>query len=152
MPKFFKDISIKFAAEHKLGITVIEGDDLLKEGFRLMHAVGRASVNKPVFVNLSYKGNPKSNTWTAFVGKGLCFDTGGLNIKPAVGMFGMFTDKAGAMAVLSAFQTIVKLRLSINLTCSIGLVENSINENAHRPADIIASRKGLTVEIGHTDA
>jgi leucyl aminopeptidase len=67
-------------------------------------------------------------------------------------MFDMFMDKLGAMAVLSAFQTIVKLKLPINLTCSIGLVENSINENSYRPSDIIASRKGLTVEIGNTDA
>ncbi len=67
-------------------------------------------------------------------------------------MFDMFMDKLGAMTVLSAFQTIVKLKLPINLTCSIGLVENSINENSYRPSDIIASRKGLTVEIGNTDA
>ena len=64
----------------------------------------------------------------------------------------MFMDKLGAMTVLSAFQTIVKLKVAINLTCSIGLVENSINENSYRPSDIIASRKGLTVEIGNTDA
>jgi leucyl aminopeptidase len=64
----------------------------------------------------------------------------------------MFLDKCGATTVLSAFQTVVRQRLRINLTCSIGLVENSINENAYRPSDIIASRKGLTVEIGNTDA
>jgi leucyl aminopeptidase len=64
-----------------VGITVISGDDLVKEGFRLMHAVGRASVNKPVFVNLSYQGDSTSNEWVAYVGKGVCFDTGGLDIK-----------------------------------------------------------------------
>lgn len=64
----------------------------------------------------------------------------------------MFLDKCGAMTVLSAFQTVVRQKLKINLTCSIGLVENFINENAYRPSDIITSRKGLTVEIGNTDA
>lgn len=64
----------------------------------------------------------------------------------------MFLDKCGAMNVLSAFQTVVKQKVPVNLTCSIGLVENSINENAYRPSDIIISRKGLSVEIGNTDA
>lgn len=152
VPQFFRDISKRFAADHGLEITVIEGDDLFKQGFRLMHAVGRASVNKPVFVNLKYNGNPDSKKWTAFVGKGVCFDTGGLNIKTAAGMFDMFMDKLGAMTVLASFQAVVKEKIPINLTCSIGLVENSINENAYRPSDIIQSRKGLTVEIGNTDA
>ena len=62
-----------------------EGEELLVQGFRLLHAVGRASVNKPAFINLSYNGNPDSQSWVAFVGKGVCFDTGGLDIKP--GMF-----------------------------------------------------------------
>lgn len=62
-------------------MTVISGDDLIKEGFRLLHAVGRASKNEPTFVNLSYKGIPDSNEWIAYVGKGVCFDTGGYNIK-----------------------------------------------------------------------
>jgi leucyl aminopeptidase len=67
-------------------------------------------------------------------------------------MFDMFMDKLGAMTVLSSFQTVVKEKIKINLTCSIGLVENFINENSYRPSDIITSRKGLTVEIGNTDA
>ena len=72
-----------FAAETGVGITVIKGDDLVKEGFRLMHAVGRASRNAPTFINLKYHGNPDSDKWLAFVGKGVCFDYGGLNIKPS---------------------------------------------------------------------
>lgn len=67
-----------------MDITIISGDDLLKEGFRLMHAVGRASVNKPIFINIAYKGNPNSDEWISYVGKGLVFDTGGLNIKPCI--------------------------------------------------------------------
>jgi leucyl aminopeptidase len=70
----------------------------------------------------------------------------------AAGMLAMFLDKCGAVTVLSAFKAIVKQKLRVNLTCTIGLAENSINENAYRPSDIIVSRKGLTVEIGNTDA
>lgn len=81
VPEYFRNISQHFAKEHNLSYTEIVGDDLAKQGFGLMHAVGRASVNKPVFVNLGYKGNPNSESWVAFVGKGVCFDTGGLNIK-----------------------------------------------------------------------
>lgn len=125
---------------------------MIEKGFRLLHAVGRASVNKPAFVNLSYNGNPDSQDWLAFVGKGVCFDSGGLDIKPAAGMLNMFLDKHGATSVLSAFESIVKEKVQINVTCSIGLVENFINQNSYRPSDIIKSRKGLTVEIGNTDA
>lgn len=117
-----------------------------------MHAVGRGSINDPVFVNLAYKGNPDSDAWVSYVGKGVCFDTGGYNIKSTAGIKDMFLDKHGAMSVLSAFQTVVEDKVPINLTCSIGLVENFVSNNAYRPSDIIVSRKGLTVEIGNTDA
>jgi len=76
---------------------------LLTNGFRLMHAVGRSSIHPPTFVNLSYKGNPDSDEWVAFVGKGVCFDSGGLDIKSAAGMLSMFLDKHGAVSVFSAF-------------------------------------------------
>ena len=81
VPEYFRNISQHFAKEYNLSYTEIVGDELAKQGFGLMHAVGRASVNKPVFVNIGYKGNPDSDSWVAFVGKGVCFDTGGLNIK-----------------------------------------------------------------------
>jgi leucyl aminopeptidase len=91
-PKYFKEIAESFAKEQKLDITVISGDDLLKEGFRLLHAVGRASHNEPCFVNLSYKGNPNSEDWVAFVGKGVCFDSGGLDIKSGT-YFAIFSSR-----------------------------------------------------------
>lgn len=121
-PQHFRQISEDFAKEQGLKITVISGDDLLKERFNLMHAVGRASSKPPVCVNIEYNGNPDSNEWLSFVGKGVCFDSGGLNIKTAAGMFDMFMDKLGAMTVLSSFQTIVKEKIKVNLTCTIGLV------------------------------
>ena len=95
-----------------------EGEELLEQGFRLLHAVGRASINAPAFVNLSYKGNPNSDKWVAFVGKGVCFDTGGYDIKTgnffhnsAAGMKSMYLDKHGATSVLSAFESIVREKL-----------------------------------------
>lgn len=72
-----------------------------------MHAVGRASKNEPIFINLKYEGNPDSDSWVAFVGKGVCFDSGGLNIKPTAGIKDMYLDKHGAVSVFSAFQTLV---------------------------------------------
>lgn len=71
------------AEDHKLELTTFKGDELVQQGFRLMHAVGRASKNEPIFINLKYQGNPDSDSWVAFVGKGVCFDSGGLNIKPS---------------------------------------------------------------------
>ncbi len=88
----------------------------------------------------------------AFVGKGVCFDSGGLDVKDSHAMREMFLDKQGACSVLAAFEQIVKEKLLVNLTCSIGLVENSIGPNSYRPSDIIKSRKGLTVKIDDTDA
>lgn len=118
----------------------------------MLHSVGRASINPPVFVNIKYQGNSQSDKWVAFVGKGVCFDTGGLDIKTAAGMKDMFLDKCGAVSVLTAFQAIVEEKVPINVTVSIGLVENSVSGNSYRPSDILTSRKGLTVEIGNTDA
>lgn len=145
-PQYFIKQAQRIGEQFGVKVVVIEGDELIEKGFRLLHAVGRASVNKPAFVNLSYNGNPDSQDWLAFVGKGVCFDSGGLDIKPAAGMLSMFLDKHGATSVLSAFESIVKEKLHINVTCSIGLVENFINQNSYRPSDIIKSRKGLTVE------
>ena len=77
----------EFAGKHSLEITVFKGKELLDNGFRLMHAVGRASDNEPTFVNIKYNGNKDSNDWVAFVGKGVCFDAGGLNIKTSKNIF-----------------------------------------------------------------
>jgi leucyl aminopeptidase len=83
VPKYFKGLAEAFCKENGLEITTFTGDELVKEGFRLMHAVGRGSSNEPVFVNMAYRGNPDSNNWISFVGKGVCFDTGGYNLKPS---------------------------------------------------------------------
>lgn len=123
-----------------------------KDRFRLVDAVGRASINKPRVVNLTYRGVPNSPNFIAFIGKGLCFDSGGLNIKVGGSMMGMHLDKHGAVSVMSAIRSIARLKLPVNVTASMGFVENSLNSNAYRPGDIIESRKGLKIEIGNTDA
>lgn len=83
IPKYFRGIAESFCKEHGLELTTFTGEELLKEGFRLMHAVGRGSANEPVFINMAYRGNPDSSDWVSFVGKGVCFDTGGYNLKPS---------------------------------------------------------------------
>ena len=81
VPAHFEKLAREFAEKNKLELTIIKGDELVQKGFRLMHAVGRASRNAPTFINLKYNGNPESDEWVAFVGKGVCFDAGGLDIK-----------------------------------------------------------------------
>lgn len=153
VPQYFEKQAHDLAKKlPSVKVTIIKGDDLVKDGFRLMHAVGRASVNPPTFVNLAYNGNKDSDKWVAFIGKGVCFDTGGLNIKNADGMKLMYLDKHGACSVFSAFQAIVEEGIKVNVTCSMGFVENFLSANSYRPSDIIKSRKGITVEIGNTDA
>lgn len=98
-------------------------------------------------------GNPqKPEDVLAFVGKGVCFDAGGLNLKKTGGIEEMWFDKGGACTVLSAFKAAVELNLPINLVCALAFVENLVGSNAYHPSDIIRSYKGLTVEIGNTDA
>lgn len=102
---------------------------------------------------MTYYGNKDNKEdLHCFVGKGLCFDAGGLNIKPTGYMETMYMDKSGACAVIAAFRAAVEMKMKVNLTCSIGLAENFLGSRSYRPSDIIKSHKGLTVEIGNTDA
>jgi leucyl aminopeptidase len=118
----------------------------------LFVAVGQGSIHEPCLINLTYKGNPGAEQVIALVGKGLTFDTGGYNVKPVDSMKGMFLDKHGAASMLAAFRAVCQLGLKVNLTCSLGMAENCISGKAYKTTDIFTSRKGLTVEIGHTDA
>jgi leucyl aminopeptidase len=137
----------------KIQIEVIKGDNLLKHNLNLIHAVGKAAESEPRMVILSYKGNPKEkNISHAIVGKGLTFDTGGLNLKPTNYIEDMYLDKHGACNVLAAFKYAVDWNLPMNLVCAIGLADNAIDGLSYKPSDIITSHKGLTVEITNTDA
>ncbi len=128
----------------------VVGDDLIAQGFPMIHAVGRASPDAPRLVEFSWgrKDAPK----VTLVGKGVCFDTGGLNIKPDSAMLLMKKDMGGAAAALAASSMIMDAGLDVRLRVIVPAVENAISGNAFRPGDVLASRKGLTVEIGNTDA
>ncbi|MDC1445121.1 leucyl aminopeptidase family protein [Amylibacter sp.] len=138
------------ALKHNAYIQVIKGDDLLKQNFPMIHAVGRASDQEPRLLDMKWgdKNNPK----VTLVGKGVCFDTGGLNIKPTSSMGLMKKDMGGAATVLGLAHMIMSLNLNVNLRVIIPAVENSISSNSFRPQDILISRKGMSVEINHTDA
>ncbi|WP_341705464.1 leucyl aminopeptidase family protein, partial [Ferrovibrio sp.] len=128
----------------------IIGDDLLEQNYPMIHAVGRASVRLPRLIDITW-GNPKHPKLT-LVGKGVCFDTGGLDLKPSAGMLLMKKDMGGAAVVLGLAAAIMALKLPVRLRVLVAAVENSVSGNAMRPGDVLTSRKGLTVEIGNTDA
>jgi len=140
-----RDLAESFGA----GIDTIEGDDLLARNFPMIHTVGRASDRAPRLIDMRWgKAGPK----LTLVGKGVCFDTGGLDIKPPRSMALMKKDMGGAATVLGLARMIMALDLPVQLRVLIPAVENAVSGNAFRPGDILTSRKGLTVEINNTDA
>jgi leucyl aminopeptidase len=128
----------------------IVGDDLIRQNFPLIHAVGMASTRAPRLIDFSW-GDPKHPKVT-LVGKGVCFDTGGLDLKPSSGMLIMKKDMGGAANVLALALMVMDAKLKVRLRVLIPAVENAVAGNAFRPLDIFKSRKGITVEIGNTDA
>ena len=138
------------AERHDAEYHEIVGEDLLKQNFPAVHLVGRASFKEPRVIVMDW-GKP-SDPLVCLVGKGVCFDTGGNNVKPAAGMRNMKKDMGGAAHVMGLAQMIMALKLPVRLKVVVSAVENAIAGNAHRQGDIVTTRKGLTVEIGHTDA
>lgn len=138
------------AKHYKAEFSEIIGDALLKKGFPAIHAVGRGSDRAPRLLDLQW-GDSKHPKVT-LVGKGVCFDSGGLDLKNASGMALMKKDMAGAAHVLGLASLIMDANLPIRLRVLIPTVENSVSGRAYRPGDIIPTRKGLTIEIGNTDA
>lgn len=138
------------AQKHKAKVTQLVGDELLEHGFRAIHAVGRASVRAPRLIDLTW-GKAK-NPLVTLVGKGVCFDTGGLNLKPGSSMSLMRKDMAGAAVALGVADLVMQAKLPVRLRLLIPAVENAINGDAYRPSDVITMKNGLTVEVGNTDA
>lgn len=136
--------------KYKAKITQTIGEDLLKKNYPAIHRVGRASHRAPRLVDLTW-GNAKHPKVT-LVGKGVCFDTGGLDIKPSSGMYLMKKDMGGAACVLAIAALVMDAKLPVRLRVLIPAVENAIAGNAYRPSDVITMRNGLTVEVGNTDA
>jgi leucyl aminopeptidase len=137
------------ALQHGAKVRVTRGDDLLLQNFPMIHAVGRASARAPRLLDMSWG---QDGPQLVLVGKGVCFDTGGLDIKPSAGMLLMKKDMGGAATVLGLAHMIMALGLRLRLRVLVPAVENAISGSAMRPRDILTSRKGLTVEVNNTDA
>jgi leucyl aminopeptidase len=141
-----KDVATRCGAS----FDCVVGDDLVSKNFPLIHAVGMASSRAPRLIDLNW-GDP-AHPKVTLVGKGVCFDTGGLDLKPSGGMLLMKKDMGGAANVLALAQMVMDAKLKLRLRVLIPAVENAVAGNAFRPLDIFPSRKGLNVEIGNTDA
>lgn len=148
-PKTFEDLSKEMAQDLGMHHHIFAGDILEKE-FPLIHAVGKGGSVPPRLIEMTW-GNPK-HPRLALIGKGVCFDTGGVNLKPAFAMRDMKKDMGGAAHVLALAELIVRERLPFCLHILLPCVENTAAPHAMRPGDVFLSRKGLSVEIGHTDA
>lgn len=148
-PAELEQAARSLARRHKATLKVV-GGKVLERDFPMIHAVGRASISPPRLIDLIW--GPARAKKLTLVGKGVCFDTGGLDIKPAAGMLLMKKDMGGAANVLGLADMVMAAKLPVRLRVLIPAVENSISSNAFRPSDILHSRKGLTVEIGNTDA
>ena len=151
-PLQIETIAREIAEQFGADIAVVVGDDLLTENYPAIHAVGRAAVahRAPRMIEIAW-GDPGSPL-VAIIGKGVVFDTGGLDIKPSAGMRLMKKDMGGAAHALALGRMVMALGLPVRLAVLIPVAENAIAGDAMRPGDVIASRKGLSIEIGNTDA
>jgi leucyl aminopeptidase len=149
-PSALEQEAVKLAEHFDASVAMVRGDELVGDNFPLIHAVGRAGAEEPRIVDFSWgrEDAPK----VALVGKGVTFDTGGLDIKPASGMELMKKDMGGAATALTLARLIMEAGLDLRLRTVIPIVENAISAPAMRPGDVLMSRKGPTVEVGNTDA
>jgi len=139
----------KVGRKFKARIKVTTGDALLKANYPMIHMVGRASDDAPRLIDMRWGARGPRVT---LVGKGVCFDTGGLDLKPAAGMLRMKKDMGGAAHAIALGQLIMAAKLPVRLRVMIGAVENAVAGNAYRPWDVLQTRKGITVENANTDA
>src|SRR5690606_14559598 len=149
-PEQLEAVALEIARAHGAQARVVRGDELLAENFPAIHAVGRASHRAPRLVELSWgdPGHPR----LALVGKGVCFDTGGLDLKAADGMRNMKKDMGGAAHALALAELVMARRLPVRLQLLLPLVENAVGPDAFRPGEVLATRKGLSIEVDNTDA
>jgi len=149
-PAALANEAVTWAKKHKAQVNVIKGEALLKANYPMIYAVGKACDIPPHLVDITFpkKGMPK----ITLVGKGVCFDSGGLDIKSTSNMKLMKKDMGGAANVLALTRVIVEMKLPVQLRVLLPIVENAISGNAMRPLDIVPTRKGINVEIGNTDA
>jgi len=151
MPQNISDIVDEMATQFEgLKATDIIGDDLLKQNYPTIHAVGRASIHQPRLIDFTW-GNEDAPKVT-LVGKGVCFDSGGLDLKPGSAMRNMKKDMGGSAHVLGLASMIMQHNLPVRLRVLVPAVENAVSSNAFRPGDVLTTRQGITVEIDNTDA
>ncbi len=149
-PDQLEQVCCEIAERHGATIEVISGDDLLTRNFPAIHAVGRASHRAPRLIALRW--GDEAHPHVALVGKGVCFDTGGLDIKTADGMRNMKKDMGGAAHAIALAELVMARKLKLRITLLVPAVENAIGPNAFRPGEVIATRQGISVEIDNTDA
>ena len=149
-PQHLEAAARELAAAHGAQVEVVAGDALLERNFPAIHAVGRASHRAPRLIELHW--GDTAHPHVVVVGKGVCFDTGGLDIKPADGMRNMKKDMGGAAHALALAGLVMAQRLPVRLTLLVPAVENAIGPEAYRPGEVVATRAGVSVEIDNTDA
>ena len=150
MPENLAVTALSLSKEFSGQVTQIIGHDLLEEGFPCIHAVGRASVHAPRLIELTW--GDESHPKLTLVGKGVCFDSGGLDLKPTTAMRLMKKDMGGAAHALGLARLIMSRQLPVRLKVLIPAVENAVSSNSFRPGDVVSTRKGTKVEIDNTDA
>ncbi|PWB80555.1 MAG: leucyl aminopeptidase [Methylocystaceae bacterium] len=149
-PEALASAALELAARHGAVARAVVGDELPAENFPLIHAVGRAAAQAPRLVDFAW--GPSDAPKVTLVGKGVCFDSGGLDIKPSSAMLLMKKDMGGAATALALASMLMDGAARVRLRVILPIVENAVSGNSFRPGDIYPSRKGLTVEIGNTDA
>ncbi|NNM23783.1 MAG: leucyl aminopeptidase family protein [Flavobacteriaceae bacterium] len=151
-PEFLANWAEGSAAKSNYSCTVLRKDELEKQGFDAVLAVGKGSVNPPVVIVTEYKAKKDAAFDIGLVGKGITFDTGGLSIKPSQNLHYMKSDMGGAAVVLGVVELVAKLKLNINVIGVVASAENAVDASSYRPGDVINSYSGKTIEIIDTDA
>ncbi len=149
-PAELEDVAADLARQHGASFSCTAGEALLAANYPMVHAVGRASARAPRLLDLRW--GDENRPRVTLVGKGVCFDSGGLDIKPAPAMFLMKKDMGGAAIALGLARSLMERGAPIRLRVLVPAVENAIGRDAYRPGDVLRSRRGLTVEVGNTDA
>lgn len=152
-PTFLGQMAKELAKKHTaIKTTILDRKGIAKEGLHLLEAVSRSAAEEPALIVVEYRGDPKSKEITALVGKGITYDTGGLNLKPTGGIESMRDDMGGAGAVLGTMHAVAALKLPINVVMVVASTENAIGPTSYKPGDVYHSHAGITVEISNTDA
>ena len=151
-PEYVSGLACEIAKEHKLEINVFNKKQIKELNMNAFLAVGQGSVNEPKFIHLTYKPKVKPRKKIALIGKGITFDAGGLDIKPASSMLTMKTDMSGAASVLGIIQAIAKLESDIELHVISALCENMPSGSAYKQGDVLTAKNGKTIEVDNTDA